>query len=722
MTDNAEERAERGDEDDEEEEEPEEEEAEEDEEEEDVTVIQYPTNLRYLSSIPPSLPPTPLTLTPPPTPTPSLPLSLSSPHARHLLIHSPAFSFIILCSVAVSSIGPSNLGSAICDCVSVAREAELMLSGVWAGGGELGAAVDDMLMNAGMRHSLGGGGGGVEGSVGDVLNMSWGLQELGVRGGGGVGGLGGMGLGVGGSVVTDGFCHFLNYVMMTSACDAGPTCDLPIEPREPSFHTVDLSTLPLEQLVNQHPSSTSNEKLPTYIPKSTWEKEGPTYHALWRSILNVYDAHQLKTCNGGGVEYDRGDGGWLLPGWVIAMSIESLPEGAPAQNARPFAVLGTNGHTLLIVIRGTVSSFEWAIDFQLGLVSETYPTARAGHGQIDIVPVGGNTAETSQKDTQTVRTTTATTRQAATTPTVPVAAGAPFVDVGGAIEWGGGRVHRGISKFIPPLLSKIRGFLKEHPQYDRIVITGHSLGGGVATLLGYQLANPPPSAVGAFRGRVDVVSFATPGKLGDDVFTLQLSKTVNLRAVRFELDMFVTVPCKELDKCNKYQAIVPTTDTVRRTVGHSNTNTSVNSNNIFNSRSSSTTNSSSVRSSSNTNNSASGRGRESDLIPWRYAAIPGIVQFGIADLPVESLWRAPPSSPSSSPPSSPTQTLTPPPAPTPVSLSIWENHDCSYTCWLATTFAPHDRFTMCNSGQRNVGERAPDDVCVIFVGGGRSIV
>jgi surfactin synthase thioesterase subunit len=93
-------------------------------------------------------------------------------------------------------------------------------------------------------------------------------------------------------------------------------------------------------------------------------------------------------------------------------------------------------------------------------------------------------------------------------------------------------------QLIPELQPLVAGMV---PRPKRLVLTGHSLGGGVALLLGYQLT----TALGI---PTDVVTFGSLHP-GDETFVAALAARVNMRQVRLLVLRVAKGACHRMTWC-----------------------------------------------------------------------------------------------------------------------------------------------------------------------------
>lgn len=90
-------------------------------------------------------------------------------------------------------------------------------------------------------------------------------------------------------------------------------------------------------------------------------------------------------------------------------------------------------------------------------------------------------------------------------------------------------VHRGFHQQLhtndvyEELVNEIKILLKKHPTYE-IFICGHSLGGALSTLFGFELSN-------TIENLVTVVSFASP-RVGNYAWKTAFDKKINLKHIR----------------------------------------------------------------------------------------------------------------------------------------------------------------------------------------------
>tara|TARA_E500000178_G_C16991863_1_gene741195 strand:- start:1126 stop:1998 length:873 start_codon:yes stop_codon:yes gene_type:complete len=85
------------------------------------------------------------------------------------------------------------------------------------------------------------------------------------------------------------------------------------------------------------------------------------------------------------------------------------------------------------------------------------------------------------------------------------------------------------------LLNNLNNLMKEYPEYE-IIVSGHSLGGALATLCGYLLTNN-------LNKNITVISFASP-RVGNKKFSEDFNKKIRLRHYRFvnEKDIVTVIP------------------------------------------------------------------------------------------------------------------------------------------------------------------------------------
>jgi Lipase (class 3) len=91
-----------------------------------------------------------------------------------------------------------------------------------------------------------------------------------------------------------------------------------------------------------------------------------------------------------------------------------------------------------------------------------------------------------------------------------------------------------------------------------VQLVGHSLGGGVGTLLAYALqrALTQIPSTSNLVNNVDAVLFAPP-RVGDDTFVMSFNRDVNARNVAFQYDPVPQIPCSPAMPACKF-VLVPT--------------------------------------------------------------------------------------------------------------------------------------------------------------------
>ncbi|CBZ56381.1 putative lipase domain-containing protein [Neospora caninum Liverpool] len=196
--------------------------------------------------------------------------------------------------------------------------------------------------------------------------------------------------------------------------------------------------LPLVSLQSVRSSSSLN------VPEEVVALEGPTYALAWEGLRRLYDYFELRVCE----EASTRAAGFLdslqveatpsaspfspapqfLPGWETEMILNAVQPGTTPRS--PLAVIARRGKTVLILIRGTQTQFEWALNAQYELT----------FGWNDMWD--------------------------------------------GKVESGFSRVFAAIS----PAIQVYLGELKRRGNIDRILVSGHSLGAAVSCLLSYSLS------------------------------------------------------------------------------------------------------------------------------------------------------------------------------------------------------------------------------------------
>lgn len=112
-------------------------------------------------------------------------------------------------------------------------------------------------------------------------------------------------------------------------------------------------------------------------------------------------------------------------------------------------------------------------------------------------------------------------------------------------------LHHGFLAYMLPFLDQFRNYVSESDEFAACLdsgelvfhLTGHSQGGGLATLVSVLLADEYPQAT------VELVAFAPARSLGIDAYRF-LRKYVNARSIVNELDLIPNLPCtnERMDK------------------------------------------------------------------------------------------------------------------------------------------------------------------------------
>lgn len=228
--------------------------------------------------------------------------------------------------------------------------------------------------------------------------------------------------------------------------------------------------------------------LPPSLNASTVAAEGGTYAWHYRVIRNLEIYTTCSPSNGG-------NSAFLVPtGWRL-LSMLSLPQSmakrAPRNTSKPLpfvAVLHRKAtRELVIAIRGTLTAFEWDVDF-------TYnQTAR---------PLLGG---------------------------VPTHAGFTWV----------------LDKLFPAIWSLARLQTRGRGGAASVTVSGHSLGGGVASLVAYGLYQKFQGVKETAKWQrpiINAVLFAPPNA-GTSEFVTAFNAAVNARRLAFASDLVPQVPC-----------------------------------------------------------------------------------------------------------------------------------------------------------------------------------
>lgn len=91
-----------------------------------------------------------------------------------------------------------------------------------------------------------------------------------------------------------------------------------------------------------------------------------------------------------------------------------------------------------------------------------------------------------------------------------------------------GRLHKGHFNYSAQLFAPLERQLQLHPQVTRLVLTGHSMGGALSTILGAYFDRNH----GARLQQIDVVAFGAP-QVGDAEFNCYAARRLNMRRVAY---------------------------------------------------------------------------------------------------------------------------------------------------------------------------------------------
>lgn len=222
--------------------------------------------------------------------------------------------------------------------------------------------------------------------------------------------------------------------------------------------------------------------LPSSFPLSEVAKEGSTYYWLYRMLLNLEGWSVCQASNP--------TAKLLVPsGWSL-LSTVALPQGNSNPSSLKFTSILLNKQKTHIIIlnRGTMTSFEWLLDFTYNQTSAVLPTLL----QSPVHQGFGNVLNTIWTSTNGVKSI--------------------------------------LDKYV------IKGNTVTH-----ITIAGHSLGAGVSTLMSVATENYLKRHK---KGNivVDAVLFAPPN-VGPPTFAAEFNSKINGRRVAFKYDIVPQVPC-----------------------------------------------------------------------------------------------------------------------------------------------------------------------------------
>eukprot|EP00922_Rhytidocystis_sp_ex-Travisia-forbesii_P034061 GHVS01050597.1.p1 GENE.GHVS01050597.1~~GHVS01050597.1.p1 ORF type:complete len:661 (+),score=134.71 GHVS01050597.1:184-1983(+) len=476
-------------------------------------------------------------------------------------------------------------------------------------------------------------------------------------------------------------CRMMNALLTGIGCSSGPYCTVQFSSLIPTtLFSARILSLPLENRLLLPPPSTASSPLPTsYLPL-----EGPTYHALWTAVRTVYNLHTIATC-GPQVCPTCTQLDYVIPEWKVITVLNIAAAGSPSGNVRPLLVLARRASSVLLVLRGARHIVDWMHVLKYNFTTST------SHTTVTTTATGGGNVTTVK---QTV-----------------------------VLQWPYVGVSEGIARMATALIKPIFDYIANNQQQQEItdiIITGHSLGAGIGSLLSYQIAlfvkcintfnttldlcYPPTTTTTLFNTTtttiikksisylyydnnnnttatlattappttttpavvVSAVLFASP-KVSNSEFSLKLSQLVNIRSVVYVLDAVSSLPCKTMFACGADMAIVPTTAA-----------TEVKGNKTFPNRYIVDVTKQLLYHKKNKVNQL-----------FIYDNLPGTVKIKTADLPSTSLWRTNPFP----------------------EFAVGPNHWCAFSCFLATRFAPFDTKTECMVDQSTRTGILADHIC-----------
>uniref|UniRef100_A0A0G4H4V0 Fungal lipase-type domain-containing protein n=1 Tax=Chromera velia CCMP2878 TaxID=1169474 RepID=A0A0G4H4V0_9ALVE len=285
-------------------------------------------------------------------------------------------------------------------------------------------------------------------------------------------------------------CSFAGPVLDAAVCILSVVPLFPCNikgkfPKEP-LALVNSSTVDIPPLIDLEESL---GELPEETPLSVQKAEAETYYVLYLAMLRWYAMGLDYMCGKVEEEAALDSPAGVLPSWTSDTLLQPTRTSGDPRGLSPFVALSRKGDTMLVTIRGTVQFPDELADLDFAL---------APHEFFD-----------------------------------------------------GHHVFRGSANiaaaFLPSVDRVVEDALleKENP-LKRVVVTGHSLGGFVASLATYHLTK-----TFADRGlKVEGVAFAS-GPVGDEQFNaaLRTSPSVNLRTIQFELDPVTPMPCLHMPEC-----------------------------------------------------------------------------------------------------------------------------------------------------------------------------
>eukprot|EP00798_Chlamydomonas_sp_ICE-L_P001396 gene1396-32765_t len=112
--------------------------------------------------------------------------------------------------------------------------------------------------------------------------------------------------------------------------------------------------------------------VPLNISRSSWESEGANYYWMFRNAMNFaiyspcYAEGNISTLSGNNTEVPVPPGWELINTVIIPATIAGTKDGSGKPGSAlpiPFAWVITQGNMMAILVRSTISKYEWMVDF-----------------------------------------------------------------------------------------------------------------------------------------------------------------------------------------------------------------------------------------------------------------------------------------------------------------------------------------------------------------------